>query len=90
MLTLAPVRLTTRQCSTMPWDSLMAESTMDLVAMVLPPRLPSSVVMTTRALQSMMRSRKDSAEKPAKTTEWMAPMRAQARKAMAASGTMGR
>lgn len=97
--TLAPVRRTTTTCSTTAHLST-ALSTIDLesqsdpaherthlVAIVLPPRLPSSVVMTTRALQSTTRSRRASALKPAKTTEWTAPMRAQARKAMAASGT---
>jgi hypothetical protein len=37
-----------------------------------------------------MRSRSDSAEKPPNTTEWTAPMRAQASIATAASGIIGR
>lgn len=43
-----------------------------------------SEVMTTRHSQSCTRSRKDSAEKPAKTVEWTAPILAHARKAAAA------
>lgn len=86
--TLPPVRWRQRTCSTS-GHSASAASTMDLVAMDLPPRLPSSVVMTTRDLASWTRSRRDSAEKPAKTTEWTAPRRAHARKAIAASGTLG-
>ena len=37
-----------------------------------------------------MRSLRASAEKPPKTTLWMAPMRAQASMEMASSGIMGR
>ncbi len=36
------------------------------------------VVTTTRDLQSATRDARDSAENPAKTTEWTAPMRAHA------------
>ena len=43
-----------------------------------PPRGASSAVTTTRAPESSTRERSASAEKPAKTTEWIAPMRAQA------------
>ena len=43
----------------------------------------------TLGLASSMRVASSRAEKPPKTTEWMAPMRAQASMAMAASGTMG-
>ena len=39
---------------------------------------PSLAVTSTRQPASMMRSRSESAEKPAKTTEWAAPIRAQA------------
>jgi hypothetical protein len=49
-----------------------------LSAVVLPPRGAKSAVMTTRAPQSLMRLASASGEKPAKTTEWTAPMRAQA------------
>ena len=44
----------------------------------LPPRICSSAVMTRTAPVSAMRSRRLCAEKPPKTTEWIAPMRAQA------------
>ncbi len=37
-----------------------------------------------------MRSRSDSAEKPPKTTEWIAPIRAQASIATGSSGIIGR
>ena len=63
---------------------------MTFVAIVFPPRRPSSEVMSTRDLQSFMRSRSDSAEKPAKTTECTAPMRAHARKAATACHVIGR
>ena len=55
----------------------------------MPPRQPPSAVMTTRAPASSMRSRSDIAEKPPNTTEWIAPMRAQACMAITASGTIG-
>ena len=42
------------------------------------------------ASASFMRSRTASAEKPPKTTLWVAPIRAQASMAMAASGIMGK
>ncbi|CAM5666094.1 hypothetical protein SCALM49S_10097 [Streptomyces californicus] len=46
--------------------------------------------MTTLASASLMRAAMASAEKPPKTTECVAPMRAQASIAMAASGIIGR
>ncbi len=58
--------------------------------MRLPPRRPSSAVTTSFESQSVMRPASASAEKPPNTTEWMAPMRAQASMATAASGIMGR
>jgi hypothetical protein len=54
-----------------------ARSTVALSGIRLPPRSPSLAVITMRAA-SRMRPRSDSAEKPAKTTECTAPMRAQA------------
>lgn len=50
----------------------------------------NSEVITTRHSQSWARSLRDSAENPAKTTEWTAPILAQARKAAAACQVMGR
>jgi hypothetical protein len=46
--------------------------------------------MSTVASASFMRSRSASAEKPPNTTLWVAPMRAQASMAIAASGIIGR
>ncbi|CAM5488422.1 hypothetical protein STENM327S_09000 [Streptomyces tendae] len=45
--------------------------------------------MTTRASASWMRVASASEEKPPKTTEWAAPMRAQASIAIAVSGIIG-
>ena len=84
-----PVWRTTRhltscgQCSS-------ALLTLVLSAVTLPPRGASSAVITVRASQSLMRLASASGEKPAKTMEWMAPMRAQASMAKAASGIIGR
>ena len=49
-----------------------------LSEMTLAPRLTAEVVSTTRGRESRMRPLSDSAEKPAKTTECTAPMRAHA------------
>ncbi len=57
--------------------------------MRLPPRLPSSAVMTMVEPQSSIRPPRLSGEKPPNTTECTAPMRAQASIATAASGIMG-
>ena len=43
-----------------------------------------------RLSQSVMRPASASGEKPAKTIEWIAPIRVQASIATAASGTIGR
>ncbi len=56
----------------------MASSLIFLSGMALPPRSPSLAVIRILQPASRIRSRSESAEKPAKTTEWMAPMRAQA------------
>ena len=55
-----------------------ASSTIAFNGNCLPPRCCSSAVMTATAPASMMRSCSDLAEKPPNTTEWVAPMRAQA------------
>ena len=57
--------------------------------MRLPPRTPSSAVITAQAPQSAIRPARLSGEKPPNTTEWTAPMRAQASIAAAASGIIG-
>lgn len=46
-------------------------------------------MITSLASPSSMRERTASAEKPPKTTEWIAPIRAQASMEITASGTMG-
>ena len=78
MSTAAPVRLTT----TTPVDAAgLGDRGIDPLAFsgtFLPPRNPSSAVMTTLDLQSVMRWARLSGEKPPNTTEWMAPIRAQA------------
>jgi len=55
-----------------------------------PPRTPSSAVTTILHCESAMRPASESGEKPPNTTEWIAPMRAQASIATAASGIIGR
>ena len=55
-----------------------ASSALAFSGTVLPPRRPSSAVMTQLESQSWMRSARLSGEKPPNTTEWIAPMRAQA------------
>jgi hypothetical protein len=77
MAMLPPVFLTTSTFST-PGAFFSASSTFALSAMVLPPRRPSSAVMTILLSQSLIRPESESGEKPPNTTEWTAPMRAQA------------
>ena len=69
--------------------SLIASSAFRFNSATAPRRYPPSAVMTTGDFASLIRSRSDSGEKPAKTTECGAPMRAQARMAMATSGIIG-
>ena len=85
--TSAPVRVTTITVGTSRCSS--AVSTLRLSGMCLPPRTPSSAVITAQASQSAMRPARLSGEKPPNTTEWIAPMRAQASIAAAASGIIG-
>ena len=66
-----------------------AVSTFFFSGMGLPPRTPSSAVITAHASQSAMRPARLSGEKPPNTTEWIAPIRAQASIAAAASGIIG-
>lgn len=67
----------------------IAASTVALRGMILPPRRLTLAVMMKSLSQSSTRARMESAEKPPNTTEWIAPIRAQASMAKAASGTMG-
>jgi hypothetical protein len=89
MATLLPVWRTT--ITVLTWPTLsQAASALALSAILRPPRMPSSAVMTTSDLQSSMRPASESGEKPPNTTEWMAPMRAQASMATGASRIIGR
>jgi len=67
-----------------------AASTFAFRGTTAPRRYPPSAVMTTVAAASFIRSRTASAEKPPNTTLWVAPMRAHASMAIAASGIIGR
>ena len=55
-----------------------------------PPRSPASAVISIRASQSWILSLSAAAEKPPNTTEWIAPMRAQASMTIGSSGIIGR
>ena len=55
----------------------------------LAPRMPPSQVITILHSASFILSAMDCAENPPNTTEWIAPIRAQASTAIASSGTMG-
>ena len=67
-----------------------ASSALVLSATLRPPRRPSSAVISTEHSLSWMRDARLSGEKPPKTMEWMAPTRAQASIATAASTIIGR
>src|SRR6201982_2690822 len=72
MSPLPPVRLTTTTQST-PSVFASAASTLAFSGTFLPPRRPSSAVMITLDLASLMRWARLSGEKPAKNTEGMGP-----------------
>ena len=72
-----------------PGQRSSARSMLALSGMRRPPRTPSSAVIAALESQSRMRSASASGEKPPNTTEWTAPMRAQASMANAASGIIG-
>jgi hypothetical protein len=55
----------------------------------LPPREPASAETITLRFPSSMRVARLTAAKPPNTTEWIAPMRAQASIAKVASGIIG-
>ena len=57
--------------------------------MTLPARLPASALTTTFGSASSIRLARLTLAKPPNTTEWIAPMRAQASIANAASGIIG-
>ena len=54
-----------------------------------PGSMPHEALSTILGLASSMRVASSGAAKPPNTTEWMAPMRAQASIAITASGTIG-
>ncbi len=87
MGTSLPVRRTT---TTLRIVSVLvsASSTLLLSGTVAPRRQASSWVIRHTDPESFMRSATASAEKPPNTTEWAAPMRAQASIATGSSGTM--
>ena len=85
MFTSWPVRRTTIMCSTT-GDRFTASSAMSFRRTILPRIHPPSAVMSTRLCASSMRSASASTLKPPYTTEWMAPILAQASMAMGSSG----
>ncbi len=70
-------------------DRRIASSSKGLYATTLPPREPASALMMTLGVASSMRDASETEAKPPNTTEWMAPMRAQASMANAASAIIG-
>ena len=88
MSTALPQRFRTKTWFT-PGQLARASSTFAFNGTTLPRRHPPSAVITATACESSRRSLMDAAEKPPKTTECTAPMRAQASIAATASGTIG-
>ena len=80
----------TRITRSTPGQRSSAASTFRFRGMRLPPRRPSSAVITSLESQSWMRPASASGEKPPNTTEWIAPTLAQASMATAASTIIGR
>ena len=82
------MRSTTTTCST---HGLLAtaRSAVGLSRPGLPRRQPPSAVISTLHSASLMRSERESAEKPPNTTEWGAPIRAQASTATCSSTIIG-
>ena len=70
--------------------SPITSSTCCLIGAVLPLRRAPSTVISAFASENSIRSAPTPAEKPPKTTLWIAPMRAQASIATATSGIIGR
>ena len=68
---------------------LIASSTLFFRGIIFPPRTPSSAVIMQFDLQSCILPARASGEKPPKTTECIAPIRAHASIAIAASGIIG-
>ena len=71
-------------------DSAIAASSSGLYFTTRPGSSPQDADTITFGLASAMREASSAAAKPPNTTEWIAPSRAQASMAIAASGTIGR
>ena len=84
-----PVRRTTSTCSIESTPET-ASSAAAFTGTATPRRNCPSVVTSSFAPVSSTRNRRASAEKPPKTREWMAPIRAIARVMMIVSGMTGR
>ncbi len=69
--------------------SAMAPSSSGLYGTMRPGSMPQDALSTIAGLASSMRVASSFDAKPPNTTEWIAPMRAQASIAIAASGTIG-
>ncbi len=67
----------------------MDSSTRGFNGIILPMRMPASLVTITLGRASSMRAARLAAANPPNTTEWMAPMRTVASMANTASGTIG-
>ena len=90
MSTAPPVWRSTSTVSTVSVPGIFsAASTLALSGTFLEPRRPSSAVITSLLPQSETRSAMELAAKPPNTTEWIAPMRAQASIATTVSGIIG-
>jgi hypothetical protein len=89
MATAVPV-LRTTSTFLMEGQDFSASSALAFSGTLRPPRRPSSAVSRIEHSESWMRLDRLSGENPPKTMEWMAPMRAQASMATAASTIMGR
>ena len=78
-----------RQASGLCADSSIASSSSGLYLTMRPGSSPQLADRITFGLQSSMRVASSLAAKPPNTTEWTAPMRAQASMAITASGIIG-
>ena len=82
-------RRRTTTCSTSPRSAARASSTIDSRSTSLPFRYVTSVVSTSREPLARIRSPSAPAPKPAKTTQWIAPIRTVASIATIASAEVG-
>ena len=70
-------------------DTAIASSSSGLYSTIRAVSMPHEAVSTTRGFASSIRVASSFAAKPPNTTEWTAPIRAQASMATAASGIIG-